>query len=412
MNTEQNAAHEGGQTSPVERARARMLAGATTLQILPALNDEPSVRAALGVSAALLRAGARSLVASGGGRLVSEVSAQGGEWIAFPNAHVNRWNIGRATSALHDIINAERVDIIHALGAGAAACALAIRPTARVPVITSFPDAPSRKTWFDHRSFEPLGGGDRIIVPSEYIAAPMIEQHGIPKERVAVIPQAIDFTALNPDAVRQDQIAGLRNIWRVRAGERVFMAPGSVASWSGHLVLVDAVRVLLNGGLRGAVFVIPSSDDSDPKQVRGVAERAAAQGVDGLFRFSNPPTDASTLLRAADIVVLPTIEPATDGHIVAEAQALARPVIATETGVLPENLVAPPRSTREMYTGWLVRPDDPISLAQAIGAALTLGDATLHSIGLRARHFAEATFSPQSVAAATLAVYTSVLGGG
>ena len=58
MNTEQNAAHEGGQTSPVERARARMLAGATTLQILPALNDEPSVRAALGVSVALLASSA------------------------------------------------------------------------------------------------------------------------------------------------------------------------------------------------------------------------------------------------------------------------------------------------------------------------------------------------------------------
>src|SRR5215470_16546461 len=149
MNTEQNSAHEGGQTSPVERPRARTLAGATILQILPALNDEPSVRAALGVSVALLRAGARSLVASGGGPLVSEVNAQGGEWIAFPNAHVNRWNIARATSALHDIINAEQVDIVHALGAGAATCALALRTTDRVPVITSVPDAPARKTWFD-----------------------------------------------------------------------------------------------------------------------------------------------------------------------------------------------------------------------------------------------------------------------
>jgi glycosyltransferase involved in cell wall biosynthesis len=158
--------------------------------------------------------------------------------------------------------------------------------------------------------------------------------------------------------------------------------------------------------------VIPRDDDSDPKHVRGVAERAAAQGVDGLFRFSNPPAETSTLLRAADIVVVPPAEPATDGRIVAEAQAMARPVIASEIGVLPENLLAPPRATDKVSTGWLVRPDDSISLAHAIGAALTLDDATLHSISLRARRFAEATFSRQSVAAATLAVYTSVLGGG
>src|SRR5215475_10100065 len=107
MNASSNSPHHAGSeerlpvaSRPGERRLARSLAGATTLQIIPMLNDEPPVRAALRISGALLRAGARSLIASGGGALVSELHAQGGEWIQFPNAHVNRWSLGRCARAL------------------------------------------------------------------------------------------------------------------------------------------------------------------------------------------------------------------------------------------------------------------------------------------------------------------------
>jgi glycosyltransferase involved in cell wall biosynthesis len=190
------------------------------------------------------------------------------------------------------------------------------------------------------------------------------------------------------------------------------LAPGPVVSSSGHVTLVDAVRVLVNGGLRDAVFVVPRDDDSDPKQIRLVAERAATQGVDGWFRFSNPPADMPALLSAAEVVVAPAIEPPTQGRVVVEAQALARPVIASSVGVLPERVLAPPHTTNELRTGWLVAPGDAVNLAHAISAVLELDEAALRALSVRARQFAEATFSPQSVAAATLAVYTSVLGGG
>lgn len=415
MNTEHQTGLERRRTTPGSagaRPLARSLAGATALQIMPALNDEPSVRAALNISGALLRAGARSLVASGGGPLVSEFHAQGGEWIPFPNAHMNRWNLGRAANALEDIIAAERIDIVHALSAGGAASAHAVKEKMPLRMVTSLPDGVVKRTWFENRSFEALARGERIIIHSAFMATPMIKQYEMPHDRIVVIPHSIDIARLDPATVRPDQSAGIRNSWRVRAGERVFLAPGRVAPGSGHITLVDAVRVLVNGGLRGAVFVIPRDDQNDPKHVRSVAERAAAQGVDGLFRFSNPPFDMLTLQCAADVIIVPAVEPPTDGRIVAEAQALARPVIASTSGVLPENLLAPPRTTSELRTAWLARPEDPVSLARAIGAALTLEETAFRALGARARQFAEATFSPQSVAAATLAVYTSVLGGG
>jgi glycosyltransferase involved in cell wall biosynthesis len=148
------------------------------------------------------------------------------------------------------------------------------------------------------------------------------------------------------------------------------------------------------------------------KHVRAIAERAATQGVDGMFRFSNPPADMPTLFSAADVVVLPAVEAPDDGDVAAEAQALARPVIASAIGALAENVVAPPRVPPDRRTGWLVRPADPVELARTIGAVLALNEPAMQALRSRARQFAESMFSPQNVAAATLAVYTSVLGNG
>jgi glycosyltransferase involved in cell wall biosynthesis len=397
--------------SPRTPAATRMLAGATTLQIIPVLTDTPTVRAALDISAALLRAGARALVASSGGPLISELQASGAEWVPFPNIHVNRWNLGRAASALNDIIDAECIDLVHAIAPGGAASTLAVRERAERPpsLITSLPEDPAKRAWFDqqHKSLEALTRGDRIIARSAFLAAPIVSEYDIPHDRVVIIPHSIDTATFAP--LRPDQIARIRSAWRVRSGERVFIASGEVTPTSGHTMLVDAVRVLVNGGLRGALFVVPSDDQSDPRHVRAVSERAAAQGVDALFRFTSAPADAVSSVGAADVTIVAAIEPPLEPWLVGQAQALGRPVIASAIGELPEHVLAPPRVAPEQRTGWLFRPEDPVTLARAIGAALTLEEGAFRTLSQRARQFAEATFSPQSVAAATLVVYTSAL---
>jgi glycosyltransferase involved in cell wall biosynthesis len=389
------------------RKLVRTLAGATTLHIVPTLSDEPAVRAVLNIAGALLRAGARTLIASNGGPLIPEFRARGAEWISFPSTNVNRWNLNRCANALEEIVKAERIDLVHALTPGGAACAIAVRERIPLRVITNLPDESAKRA--DNNCLAAFARGDRMIARSAFAAAPVIERYEIPDKSVAVIPHSVDTAKLDPASVRSDRVAKLREAWKVGAGERVFLAPGLITPESGHISLIDAVRVLVNGGLHGAVFVVPCDEFSEPKQIRAISDRAATQGIDALFRFSHPPTDMPTLFSAADVVVLPAVEPPEDSHLAAEAQALSRPVIASAIGVLTESLVAPPRKPGDLRTGWLVRSADPVDLARTIGTVLALDGPTLAAIGARARQFAELTFSPQSVAAATLAVYTSVL---
>jgi glycosyltransferase involved in cell wall biosynthesis len=91
---------------------------------------------------------------------------------------------------------------------------------------------------------------------------------------------------------------------------------------------------------------------------------------------------------------------------------MAKPVIASAVGVLPEIVLGPPRVDDDARTGWLVEPSDPVVLARALAAAFALDPAILDDMGSRARQLAEATFSPTRVGAATLAVYASLLENG
>ena len=88
-----------------------------------------------------------------------------------------------------------------------------------------------------------------------------------------------------------------------------------------------------------------------------------------------------TALAAADVVVVPALEAPVLGRAVAEAQAMGRPVIASQLGMLPEHLLAPPRMPEGLRTGWTVKAGDAAELAQAIAAALTLDAAALPGDG-------------------------------
>jgi glycosyltransferase involved in cell wall biosynthesis len=88
---------------------------------------------------------------------------------------------------------------------------------------------------------------------------------------------------------------------------------------------------------------------------------------------------------------------------------MARPVIASSVGPLPENLLTPPRMPNELRTGWLVQPANAAELAETLAAALSLDAQAYRALAARARQFGEFMFSPHRVAAATLAVYSSLL---
>src|SRR5690606_33735145 len=237
---------KGAKVIAAGRLRPRSLAGATILQLVPALRDDPAGHAAVDIAFTLLQSGARAIVAGDGGPLVGELRAIGGEWLPMPNDTV--WRIKSNARQIADLVAGERIDIIHAQCATAAWSALSAIRRQPVFLVTSFPDRLSSHspvgTWFQGS----LARGARVIAPSSYVSRAMIERYRIPPERISVIPRAVDTAVFSPAAVSSDRIAALRRSWGILPHIRVVLVPGRLAPWNGQMSALDAARLLIGAG--------------------------------------------------------------------------------------------------------------------------------------------------------------------
>jgi len=106
----------------------------------------------------------------------------------------------------------------------------------------------------------------------------------------------------------------------------------------------------------------------------------------------------------ADTVVSASRNPEGFGRVIAEAQAMGRPVVATDHGGARETVVPG-------VTGWLVQPRDPAALAAAIGEALSLTTDERQALARRAIANIAAGFTRELMCARTISVYEELLFG-
>lgn len=398
----------------VEKARVlpRALAGATVLQIVTSLRESSEARTAVNIARALVHAGARAIVAASEGPLAAELATFGGEWMPLSSATFNPIKLRRNADRLESFLHDARVDIVHAKNPGAAWSALVATDRGAVRLVTDLPDLPHQQLRFAAFFLGGMSRGDRVIARSQFNARPMMERYRIPPERLSIIPRSIDTAVFNPAAVHPDRVAALRQKWGIPSRVRIVLAPGRVSPGNGQITLVRAAQMLQQSGMSGVTFVIAGDDRRHRRYARSIMKQAQAEKVDALFRMVGHVADLPAAYAASDFVVVPCVSPPLYGQSVAEAQAMARPVIASAIGPIPENLAAPPRMAEDVRTGWLVPPDNPMEIAKAVAMALALDTTEYRAFAARARQYAEYMFAPARAAAATLEVYTSLLEAG
>jgi glycosyltransferase involved in cell wall biosynthesis len=102
------------------------------------------------------------------------------------------------------------------------------------------------------------------------------------------------------------------------------------------------------------------------------------------------------------VVVSASTEPEAFGRVVAEAQAIGKPVIAPNHGAAPEILLPE-------VTGWLVPPSDPQALARALEKALDMDTNAREQLAQAAITRVRENFTTKKMCDATIAVYRELL---
>src|SRR6266550_8127403 len=119
------------------------------------------------------------------------------------------------------------------------------------------------------------------------------------------------------------------------------------------------------------------------------------------FRIIEDCRDMPTAYTLADVVVSASTDPEGFGRVIVEAQAMGRPVVATDHGGARETIVP--------GAGWLVPPRDPAALALAIDEALALDQDARAAFARRTRAQVASGYTRDIMCARTIEVYEELL---
>jgi len=216
------------------------LAGRTILQIVPDLQAGGAERTTIDIAEALNEAGARCLVASRGGRMVSELQSKGGVWLSFPAATKNPIAMAMNSVRLARIIRDEGVEIVHARSRAPAWVAYYASRQAGAKFVTTFHSAYSGESPIKLQYNAIMAAGDTVIANSQFTAARIRTLYPFAGPRIVVIPRGADLRVFSPTAVDPSRVERLRAAWGVAPHERVVLLPGRLSARQGHATMIEA----------------------------------------------------------------------------------------------------------------------------------------------------------------------------
>ncbi|WP_243404016.1 glycosyltransferase family 4 protein [Zavarzinia aquatilis] len=371
------------------------------LQVLPALGAGGVERTAVDVAAGLVAAGVETFVASEGGRLVHDVERAGARHITLPLATKNPFRMRSNVRRLREVIRAEGIELLHARSRAPAWSARAAARAEGLPFVTTYAGT-YNENFAGKRYYNGImAAGDAVIANSHFIAAHVLERYPEARGRLVTIPRGIDIHSFDPARVSQERVIAIARAWRMPDGLPVVLMPGRLTRWKGHSFLVDALAAL---GRQDIVCFIVGDDQGRNKYRAELEEKIRHLGLGGVVRIVGHCRDMAAAYMLADVVVAPSLEPEAFGRIPVEAQAMGKPVVATDHGGFRETVLPG-------ETALLVPPGDVAALATAIGDALALDLTTRQAIAVRGREHVEATWTVEHMVASTLDVYRGLMAG-
>jgi glycosyltransferase involved in cell wall biosynthesis len=380
------------------------------LQVLPSLDVGGGgvERSAIDVAEALVLAGKRAIVVSEGGRQVVELERRGGIHIELPLASKNPLVIRRNIRRLAEVIERENIELVHARSRAPAWSARAAARQAGLPFVTTFHGTYNFGTGLKgdlkKRYNAVMTDADAVIANSQFIANHIDENYAVSSKKVHVVPRGVDTARFDADGFNPNRMVEIATQWRMSDENMVIMLPGRLTRWKGQLLFIEALARLR--AQRGPVNfrvtgLLVGSDQGREAYRRELEQQVSDKGLGGSVQIVGHCDDMPAAYMLSDVVVSASTDPEAFGRVIAEAQAMGRPVVVADHGGAAEQVI-------DGVTGWRFAPGDPQQFADALETALSLDTGARAALAEKASAHARSQYAKAGMCAATLRIYASV----
>lgn len=355
------------------------------------------------ICAALSRAGHQALVISEGGRLEGELTQAGGTLCRLPVASKNILQIHRNVRAIEQVARDHDADLIHAHSRAPAWSAHIAARNLGLPFITTYHGAYSEGLPLKRQYNAIMAKGDRIIAPSQFVAARVQRLHKTPRDRLRIIHPGVNpdrFSGIEaPDVlVNTPQGAGCVPD---PGTDRIILMPGRMTRLKGQILMLEAFAAVRRTFPR-AKLVMPGDLRGRAKYGREIQASIHRLQLEDQVWLPGHIDDLRPFYAMASVVVSASTQPESFGLVAIEAQACARPVVAAGHGGALETV-------QDGKSGLLFTPGSRDDLARKLVNLLSWPGTETDRMGEAGQAHVMKNFTLEKMCGDTLAVYGELL---
>ncbi|MBI2026811.1 MAG: glycosyltransferase family 4 protein [Deltaproteobacteria bacterium] len=250
---------------------------------------------------------------------------------------------------VRQLISVENVDIVHTHSGKDSWTAGIAAYLSRVPMVRSrHLSTLVKKHWTSKVIYDKL---TRFVIASgEDIRNHLIHRNNIPPGKVVSVPAGVDLNKFHPDI---DERSFIKEFDLAHFSPLIGVV-GVLRSWKGHDCFLDSIQTLQNQFPRALYMFI-----GDGPRKTHLMSRIKELNLEKKVLITGHRHDIPQIMKALDIVVLPSYANEATSQVLPQALAMSTPVIGTKVGGIPQII-------EDGVTGLLVPPNDSEALSQAL----------------------------------------------
>jgi glycosyltransferase involved in cell wall biosynthesis len=376
------------------------------LQVIPKLGFGGAETGCYDIAHYLAEKGCGSFIATSGGQLLKFVKKKKVKIFRLPVHSKNPFIIIINIIILSILIIFNNINIVHARSrAPAWACYLACLITGR-KFITTFHGTYNFKSNIKKFYNSIMLRAKLTIAGSNFIFNHISENYSeylSRKKKLRVIYRGINTDYYNQKNISILKQERLKKDWELFPNRFTILMPGRLTNWKGQEKLIEALNILIED-YNNSNFqtIILGSDQGRKVYKKKLVNLVQRYRLGQKIIFVDHCKEMPLAYSLADVVVSASIEPEAFGRVSVEAQAMGKPIIASNLGGSKETII-------KNKTGFLYKHDDPRDLAKTLNTVIELDQDTLNSIGNEGRKNVTKKFDVEAMCDTTLREYKKLL---
>jgi glycosyltransferase involved in cell wall biosynthesis len=223
------------------------------------------------------------------------------------------------------------------------------------------------------------------------------------KKKLMVIFRGINLEYFNSKNISEKQVNELAQNWKVNKNNFIILLPGRLTKWKGQEIFIQALSLLIeNHNKNNFHAIILGSDQGRNIYSKKLLLLVERYRLGKKITFIKNCKEMPITYKLADVAVSSSIEPEAFGRIAIEAQAMSKPIIASNLGGSRETVL-------NGKSGILFKSEDAKELANIINKLMQKDKESLHLMGDLGRKNVEKKFNVDQMCQTTFTEYKKLL---